>query len=91
MKSEDLNENFFFLNDANEDEEFHTQFDKDPLTFEDENQDDEGAVDYLNFQVVPNKVRRTIEEEDSLSLADKYDASPLDDDHYFPLKINQDD
>jgi len=44
------------LNDADEDEEFHTQFDKDPLTFEDENEEDEGNIDFLNFKIAPNKI-----------------------------------
>lgn len=61
-KSEELNENFFFLNDANEDEDYHTQFDKDPLLFEDDHEDGSN-IDYLNFKIGVNKVKKSNAEE----------------------------
>jgi len=66
-KSEELNENFFFLNDANEDEDFHIHFDKEPLLYEDENED-ESDLDYLNFKIGINKMKKsnTLEEHDNL-------------------------
>jgi len=55
------------LNDANEDEDFHIHFDKEPLLYEDENED-ESDLDYLNFKIGINKMKKsnTLEEHDNL-------------------------